>query len=176
MMRVVSGALIREGRVLMGLRKSTGMRPDLWELPGGKVEPDESPTDALAREWQEEVAFHVIALPRDLIASVTLSLDTTFVVELYLVKQRPDSQPHEPVVLDHQKLAWVDPLCAVKWLPCSPAFYLHFPQLLPRVEATRPSSSCDFVGDEGCVDERCLRCRLTRVVFLDDLAKWTIKK
>ena len=176
MMRVVSGALIREGRVLMGLRKSTGLRPDLWELPGGKVEPYESPTDALTREWQEEVVFHVIAHPHNLIASTMLSIETTCVVELYLVEQHPDAQAHEPVALDHQKLAWVDPLCAVKWLPCSPAFYLHFPQLLLRVEATRPTSSCDFVGDSGCVNERCLRCHPTREAFMDDLAEWTIEK
>jgi 8-oxo-dGTP diphosphatase len=175
MKRVVSGALIREGRVLMGLRKSTGMRPDLWELPGGKVEPDESPTDALEREWQEEVAFHVLALHRDLIASVTLSIDTTLIVELYLVRQHFNSEPHQPVAHDHQKLAWVDPLCAVKWLPCSPAFYLHFSQLLPYVEATRATSTCDFVGDEGCSNERCLRCHPTREAFLDDLAEWTIR-
>ena len=180
MMRVVSGALIREGRVLMGLRKSTGMRPDLWELPGGKVEPDEEPTAALEREWLEGVAFHVIARPRNLIASVTLSIDTTFIVELYLVKQHhdehPDAQPHEPVAVDHQKLAWIDPLCAVKWLPCSPAFYLHFPQLLPHVEASRPMSSCDFVGDSGCLNAKCLRCHPTREAFMDDLAEWTIEK
>jgi 8-oxo-dGTP diphosphatase len=175
MMRVVSGALIREGRVLMGLRKSTGLRPDLWELPGGKVEPDEEPTAALEREWLEEVAFHVLARPHNLIASVMLSVDTTFVVELYLVERRPDSAVY-PIAIDHQKLAWVDPLCAVKWLPCSPAFYLHFPQLLPRVEATRPTSSCDFVGDSGCVDEKCLQCHPTREAFMDDLAEWTIEK
>lgn len=182
MMRVVSGALIRDGRVLMGLRKSTGLRPDLWELPGGKVEPHESPTDALAREWQEEVLFHVIARPHDLIASTMLCIETTCVVELYLVEQHPDALPRhpgeppcEPVAIDHQKLAWVDPLCAVKWLPCSPAFYLHFPQLLPHVEARRPTSSCDFVGDSGCVDEKCLRCHPTREAFMNELAEWTIK-
>lgn len=61
MWRVVSGALIHDGRVLMGLRKKSGLRPDLWELPGGKVDPDESPHEALRRRSRRSSArsrFH----------------------------------------------------------------------------------------------------------------------
>ena len=32
---------------------------DEWELPGGKLDPDESPTDCCAREIQEELALDV---------------------------------------------------------------------------------------------------------------------
>lgn len=138
MMRVVSGALIRDGRVLMGLRKATGMRPNLWELPGGKVEGvDTTLAGALMREWSEECGIYVIV--RDLIASAVLSVEVTFVVDLYRLELSSTSVQQVPQCIDHQQLAWVDPFCAVKWLPCSPAFYMHYAQLKPYVDATSPS-------------------------------------
>ena len=53
---VVCGALVREGRVLLGHR-TAGRRwyPGVWDLPGGHVEVGESELDALRRELQEEV-------------------------------------------------------------------------------------------------------------------------
>jgi 8-oxo-dGTP diphosphatase len=174
-MRVVSGALIRDGRVLMGLRKREGMRPDLWELPGGKVEPDELPDVALAREWLEELGYPVRT--GAFITSTLLNVEVSFVVELYVVVPNLDDPRHPgPQSLDHQRLAWVDPLCAVKWLPCSPAFYLHFSQLLPHVEATRRLLDCGAFLGAGCLSAKCLRCRPTREAFLDDLEKWTVPR
>ncbi len=152
MMRVVSGALIRGGKVLMGLRKPSGYRPNLWELPGGKVDPGETPTQALAREWFEECGVRVEV--GSFISVATLHLDVTFAIELYEVRTLGGN----PAALDHQRLIWVEPLGAIKFLPCSPAFYLHFPQLRARVDGTRDMSSCDCVGDSGCVNERCTQC------------------
>lgn len=53
--RAAAGAVIRDeqGRVLV-------VRPtykDEWELPGGSVEPDESPLSACRRELREEIGF-----------------------------------------------------------------------------------------------------------------------
>ncbi len=52
----VSGLVFDDaGRVLLA-RHATG---DLWAAPGGAVDPDERPVDAVVRELWEETALHV---------------------------------------------------------------------------------------------------------------------
>ncbi len=44
-----------DGRVLLAQRPEGKMMAGLWEFPGGKVEPGETPERALIRELQEEL-------------------------------------------------------------------------------------------------------------------------
>jgi|SRR5882672_1724891 len=124
-MCVVSGmAVNKDGRVLMGKRRGVGKRPGLWELPGGKVEEGETSQDALTREWKEELNLGVVV--GDWIATTPiLDLEVQFVVELYHVNLDTGSLE----MLDHDDVAWWDPAYVVERLPCSPAFYLHYPAI-----------------------------------------------
>jgi 8-oxo-dGTP diphosphatase len=55
-LRFVAAALIvRDGEVLIGQRRPDQPMASLWEFPGGKIEPGESPQEALARELAEEL-------------------------------------------------------------------------------------------------------------------------
>lgn len=56
---VVAGILERNGRYLVGKRSDTGLLPNLWEFPGGKVEEGESLEEALEREFHEELGIAV---------------------------------------------------------------------------------------------------------------------
>ena len=56
MLKVVAAIIERDGRILIGRRKPDQSHPLQWEFPGGKVEPGETPEEALARELAEELA------------------------------------------------------------------------------------------------------------------------
>jgi len=56
---VVAGLVCRDGQVLITQRRADQSLPLKWEFPGGKVEPGESPTQALERELVEEIGVHV---------------------------------------------------------------------------------------------------------------------
>jgi len=133
---VVSGLAVRDGKILMGLRKATRKRPNLWELPGGKVEVDidgnhvEDDREALIREWEKE-GILIAGDVGDWIAQTpVLDLEIRFIVNLYAVTihtQRP------PFTFNYEDIDWIDPGHAVQRLPCVPSFYLHYPAIRAHV-------------------------------------------
>jgi 8-oxo-dGTP diphosphatase len=57
---VVAGALIdADNRVLIARRPEGRAMAGLWEFPGGKVEPGETPEAALIRELREELSIEI---------------------------------------------------------------------------------------------------------------------
>ncbi len=58
--RVAAAVVVRaDGRVLLAQRPAGKAYAGYWEFPGGKLEPGESPRDALARELVEELGIVV---------------------------------------------------------------------------------------------------------------------
>jgi 8-oxo-dGTP diphosphatase len=57
---VVAGVLLREGKLLIGQRMANDRHALKWEFPGGKVEPGETPREALARELREELGVEAV--------------------------------------------------------------------------------------------------------------------
>lgn len=57
---VVAAALFDdEGRILLAQRPVGKQLAGLWEFPGGKLEPGETPEAALVRELEEELSIRV---------------------------------------------------------------------------------------------------------------------
>ena len=58
--RLAFGLLVRDGRLLLVHRRHDRLDfPDTWDLPGGHLEPGETPEEALIREVGEEVGVRV---------------------------------------------------------------------------------------------------------------------
>lgn len=112
---VVAGLLRDEaGRVLLARRPPGKARAGLWEFPGGKVRPGESPEEALRRELREELALEVQVL-----AEVgRLRYDYPEIsIELVLYEARPLGTPR---ALENQELGWFPPE-KISGLPLCPA-------------------------------------------------------
>jgi 8-oxo-dGTP diphosphatase len=60
MKEVAVGVLTHGDKVLACQRRSDARYPLKWEFPGGKIEPSETPVQALERELQEELEIRAI--------------------------------------------------------------------------------------------------------------------
>jgi 8-oxo-dGTP diphosphatase len=102
---VVAAALIDgQGRVLVQQRPAGKSLAGLWEFPGGKIEPGESPEAALVRELREELGIEVDT--GDLIAGPFASEplgDRHLVMLLFICRRwRGTAEPHEaPAIAWH---------------------------------------------------------------------------
>ena len=61
MIHVAVGLLLRSDQILIALRPKQSHQGGLWEFPGGKIEPSETPEAALIRELKEELSIDVTA-------------------------------------------------------------------------------------------------------------------
>ena len=110
----VVAAIIRRDDKVFATQRGYGNYKDWWEFPGGKIEPGETPEEALIREIKEE-------------------LDTGIAVEEFLTTVEYDYpefhlsmdcfwcriEEGEPVLLEHEAARWLplSDLWQVKWLP-----------------------------------------------------------
>ena len=56
---MATGILTHNGKILIQKRKSNGVWANLWEFPGGRLEPGETPEMALVREYAEETELKI---------------------------------------------------------------------------------------------------------------------
>ncbi|MBC7264278.1 MAG: A/G-specific adenine glycosylase [Chloroflexi bacterium] len=57
---IVAGVIWKGDQILIDRRPPKGLLGSLWEFPGGKLEPGETPEEALSREVREELGIEVI--------------------------------------------------------------------------------------------------------------------
>ncbi|MEO0676345.1 MAG: (deoxy)nucleoside triphosphate pyrophosphohydrolase [Pseudomonadota bacterium] len=93
-----------DGRVLLAQRPEGKSMAGLWEFPGGKVEPEESPETALIRELDEELG---IGTWESCLAPLTFAShryeDFHLLMPLYACRKWEGT----PQSKEGQKLTWV---------------------------------------------------------------------
>jgi 8-oxo-dGTP diphosphatase len=97
-------ALLRDGdRVLLVHRSPQRRRyPDVWDLPGGHVEPGELPGAALARELREELGIDIAAPSGPPVHEVS---GDTFDMQIWLIEAWTGS-PANVAPDEHDAIAW----------------------------------------------------------------------
>jgi 8-oxo-dGTP diphosphatase len=123
---VVACALIDpDGRVLIAQRPPQKAMAGLWEFPGGKIEPGESPEAALIREMHEELG---IAVKEACLAPFTFAShaysEFHLLMPLYVCRRWEG----EPSPREHGALKWVRPRDLTQY-PMPPADLPLIPML-----------------------------------------------
>ena len=110
----VAAAIIRKGDKIFATQRGYGEYRDWWEFPGGKIEPGETPEEALKREIREELATEITV--EGFLTCVEydypgfhLSMDCFLCTVL----------SGDLVLLEHEAAKWlpVTDLHSVNWLP-----------------------------------------------------------
>ena len=100
---VAIGVIFENGAVLISQRHKSGSFADLWEFPGGKVEPGETAKACLAREIAEELGMTLVrTIPLPAIEHVYPSV----AIRLWPFVCRAIGTPQP---LASQQLRWVRP-------------------------------------------------------------------
>ena len=110
----VVAAIIRKERKIFATQRGYGEWKDWWEFPGGKMEPGETPEEALKREIREELSAEIRV--DELLCTVEYDYPKFHLtLHCYLC-----SLVTEALHLnEHEAARWLanDELDSVKWLP-----------------------------------------------------------
>lgn len=110
---VVAAVIIRDGKVF-ATQRGYGEFKDWWEFPGGKIEPGESPQQALVREIREELDATIEV--GELLQTVEWDYPTFHLTMHCFWCKLACEALH---LNEHEAAAWLDKdtLFSVRWLP-----------------------------------------------------------
>jgi 8-oxo-dGTP diphosphatase len=123
---VVAAAIFDNGRLLAQQRSYPPDAAGKWELPGGRVEPDETDHEAVIRECAEELSITVTP-------GAQIGPDVPLRSDLLLRAYTASLASGTPTPTDHQAVRWLTSatLTTVDWLPADrvllPTLHPHLP-------------------------------------------------
>lgn len=115
---VAACALVdQDGRILLAQRPEGKSLAGLWEFPGGKVEPGETPEETLIRELEEELGIKTKVACLAPLTFASHSYDTFHLLMPLYVCRRYEGIPRGA---EGQAIKWVKPQ-ALRDYPMPPA-------------------------------------------------------
>lgn len=111
---VVGAVIEKNGKILCAQRGQDKSLAGLWEFPGGKIEQNETPQQALEREIKEELLCEVSIKNKIITTSYEYDFGivelTTFFCELI---------EGEPKLTEHESIKWlpISELSTLEWAP-----------------------------------------------------------
>ena len=120
--RVVAGAIVQSGKLLIAQRSSSMSASLMWELPGGKVEAQEEEQEALKRELREELGIEV-QVHRYLMESIVKQSSVQIHMRVYACS----ISKGVPTMLEHAQLRWIaaDEIYDFVWAPADVPLLAH---------------------------------------------------
>ena len=123
---VVAALIVHNGRIF-ATQRGYGEWKGWWEFPGGKVEQNETPEDALVREIQEELATEIRV--ESFVSTIEWDYPTFHLsMRCYLCSVVSGSL----TLLEHEAAAWLDRehLRSMQWLPADEAIISEIEALI----------------------------------------------
>ena len=110
---VVAAIILKDGKVF-ATQRGYGDFKDWWEFPGGKIEIDETPEDALKREIREELSAEISV--NDFFCTVEYDYSAFHLTMRCFLCSLKNGLLH---LNEHEAAKWLakDELNSVKWLP-----------------------------------------------------------
>lgn len=111
--KVVAAIIIHENKIF-ATQRGYGEFKDGWEFPGGKIEPGETPQEALVREIKEELDIEIEV--KDFLETVEYDYPTFHLsMDCFFCAIRSG----DLVLKEHEAAKWltVETLDSVDWLP-----------------------------------------------------------
>ena len=109
MIKVVAAIIEKDGKILFCRRGPGGNCSALWEFPGGKIEPGETPFEAIIREIKEELSADIE--PSEIFCEYPFSYPEKDIY-FYFIKAKLVSEKIEPTF--HSETEWLSPFEAEK--------------------------------------------------------------
>jgi len=140
MLKVAVAVVVQNNQVLLATRALHKVQGGAWEFPGGKIEADETPYNALVRECTEELAIKVKSAKKLI---VTTQSYPEFKVELHAFKITEFIGT--PIGAEGQQIKWVNLNNLTNYLFVAADWAIINSAVLPNKYAITPDALPDLV-------------------------------
>jgi 8-oxo-dGTP diphosphatase len=111
---VVGAVIVKDNKILCAQRGPNKSLAMMWEFPGGKIEENETPEEALVREINEEMNCEIKVGNK-----ITTTVHEYEFAVIHLTTFYCELISGTPILTDHIKVKWLstEQLLSVEWAP-----------------------------------------------------------